>query len=255
MLFDTHVHLNDPYFADNLDEYIKKAHESDVQYMIVVGYNIETNAQAIEIANQYENVYAAIGFHPNNISDITAADYAFLRQQLQEEKVVALGEIGLDFHWNIASQELQTKAFIEQIAIANELNLPIIIHSRDAMEMTYEIIKKHPVKGVMHCFSGSLEMAKQFIDLGIYISLAGPVTFKNAHQPKRVAKELDLNYLLVETDCPYLTPEPFRGKKNEPAYVKYVAQEIAQLRAMPTEEVAKMTTQNAFRLFLIKNEK
>lgn len=251
MLFDTHVHLNDEYFADKIDEVIEAAHLAGVAYMLIVGYDAKSNGKAIELASRYPNIYAAVGFHPNYVLDLSDQDYEALELQLSHDKVVALGEIGLDFHWDVASEQQQMSAFIRQIEMAKRHDLCVIIHSRDAMEKTYNVLKQHPIKAVMHCFSGSLEMARQFIDLGIFVSLAGPVTFKNAKALKLVAKDVDLDYLLVETDCPYLTPEPHRGKRNQPAYVSHVVQQIADLREVSYDTIAQKTTNNALKLFKI----
>lgn len=251
MLFDTHVHLNDPYYKDKIENVIKNAEDSQVSNMLVVGYCEKTNAKAIEIANKYENIYAAVGYHPNHVNELSSSSYELLEKQLMEHKVVALGEIGLDLYWDTVSLQDQERAFKKQIDMANAADLPIIIHSREAMDKTYQILANNPCKGVMHCFSGSLEMANQFINLGIYISLAGPVTFKNAKQLKKVAQEINIDYLMIETDCPYLTPEPYRGQKNEPAYVSFIAKEIASLRGIDYNQICLKTSENAKRLFKI----
>ena len=253
MLFDSHAHLNDARFDEDREALIQKLQEEHVDLVLNPGADIETSISSVELANKYDFIYAAVGVHPHDVKDLDDTAIDTLRKLATEnEKVVAIGEIGLDYYWDEASKEKQIDCFKKQLEIAKRLSLPVTIHARDAYEDTFDILSKSGVKGIMHCYSGSYEMALRFIKIGYYISLAGPVTFKNAKVPKRVAEGVDLNYLLVETDDPYLTPAPYRGKQNEPGNVYFVAQKIAELKGLSYEEVAKQTTENALKVFQLK---
>lgn len=253
MLIDTHVHLNSEKFEDDYKEVIERAISNGVKKMIVVGFDKETNKRAIELAMEYDFLYASVGFHPTIAHEIKAEDYDLLTEQLQHEKVLAIGECGLDFYWDKDHKIEQVEVFKRHIELSFKYNKAIIIHMRDATEATYDVLKEYnDIKGVMHCYSGSSEMALKFIDLGLYISLGGPVTFKNGHKPKDVASKIDIRKLLVETDAPYLAPHPYRGKRNEPGYVKLVAEEIAKIKNISLEEVSTITSKNAMKLFNIK---
>ncbi|VEF50011.1 TatD-related deoxyribonuclease YabD [Bacillus freudenreichii] len=252
MLFDTHVHLNDEQFNEDLQEVIERAKEAGVSYMVVVGFNRPTIEKAISLVEEYDFLYASIGWHPVDAIDMTDEDLAWIEEMAVHPKVVALGEMGLDYHWDKSPQDVQKEVFRRQIGLAKKLKLPIIIHNRDATEDVVQILreeKAEEVGGIMHCFSGSAETAKECVEMNFHISLGGPVTFKNAKKPKKVAMEVPLDRLLIETDCPYLAPHPYRGKRNEPAYVKLVAEQIAELKEISYEEVAKKTTENAMKLF------
>ncbi len=256
MLFDTHVHLNAEQYEDDLQEVINRALEKGVQNMVVVGFDEPTIKKAIQIAETYDFIYASVGWHPVDAIDMTDEHLAWIEELAQHPKVVALGEMGLDYHWDKSPKEVQKDVFRRQIRLARKVNLPIIIHNRDATEDVVTILKEEHVEevgGIMHCFTGSIEVAKQCMDMNMYISFGGPVTFKNAKKPKEVATELPLNKLLIETDCPYLTPHPFRGKRNEPGYVSYVAEQIAELKGITYEELADITTANAKKLFGIND--
>lgn len=252
MYFDTHCHLNSEQLYENKDEFIKHALDNHVEMMVVVGYDLESSKKAVEIAKEYPFIYAAVGIGPNDCLNTTTQDLQIIDEYLNEPKVVALGEIGLDYYWDDVPSDKQKDIFQQQVDLAKKHQKPIIIHCRDAYEDTYEVLKRNGHPGIMHCYSGSVEMAKRFIDLGFYISLAGPVTFKNARVPKDVAEKIGLEHLLIETDCPYLTPPPYRGTLNEPANVVYIAQEIAKLKNMEIESVASQTTFNAKKVFGIK---
>ena len=255
MLVDTHVHLNSKKFDDNLEEVIQRALNNDVETMIVIGFDKETNARAIELAEEYPFIYATVGFHPTDARYVKPNDYELLVKQLKHEKVVGIGECGLDFYWDKEFIDEQIEVFKRQIELSLEYNKPLIIHMREASEATFNVLRGYSdLKGIMHCYSGSPEMANHFIDLGLHISLGGPVTFKNGHKPKEVAKMVPLDKILVETDAPYLSPHPFRGKTNEPARVKLVAEEIARLKNMSYEDIALQTTKNAYKLFNIKEK-
>ena len=253
MLVDTHVHLNSKKFNNNLEDVIQRALNNDVETMIVIGYDKDTNKRAIELAEKYPFIYATVGFHPTDARYIKPEDYELLVKQLKHNKVVGVGECGLDFYWDKEYVDEQIEVFKRQIELSLQYNLPLIVHMREASEATYNVLSEYKnLKGIMHCYSGSPEMAKHFLDLGLHISLGGPVTFLNGHRPKKVAKMVPLNRILVETDAPYLSPHPFRGKTNEPARVKLVAEEIARIKEIPYKELAKQTTYNAYKLFDIK---
>jgi TatD DNase family protein len=250
MLIDTHVHLNADQFKENVDEVIKRALNEGVGKMIVIGFDKPTNLKAIELAEKYDFIYATVGYHPTEATHIKEEDFELLKKQLTHKKVVGIGECGLDLYWDKDHLTEQTNVFTKQINLSKEFNLPLIIHMRDASKPMIETLRKHaPLKGIMHCYSGSAEMVDDFIDLGLHISLGGPVTFKNGHKPKAVAKVVPLDKLLVETDSPYLSPHPYRGKTNEPARVKLVAEAIAEIKSMTFNEISDITTKNAEKLF------
>lgn len=256
MLIDTHCHLNTSKFKDNLEEVIQRALNNDVKVMIVVGFDHETNRIAIELAERYHFIYATVGFHPTEAKCIKEDDFDKLIPLLNHNKVVGIGECGLDFYWDKDHIEEQIVVFKRQIELSLEYNLPLIIHMRDASEATYNVLSEYKkLKGIMHCYSGSKEMSELFINLGLHISLGGPVTFKNGHKPKSVAEVVPLDKLLVETDSPYLSPHPYRGKTNEPARVKLVAEEIARLKNMSYKDIAYQTSINAINLFDLKELK
>ena len=254
MLFDTHVHLNDKKYMDDLVEVIDRAKNEGVKYMLVVGYDQVSNQRAIELAEKYEFIYAAVGWHPVDAIYLTDELFDQLKEQLNHSKVVAVGECGLDYHWDTSPVDIQKEVFVKQIQLAKEINKPLIIHTRDSIQDTYDILKENSVDvigGVMHCYSGSIEMALSFINLNFKISLGGPVTFTNGRRAQEVATHIPLEDLLIETDAPYLTPHPYRGTRNEPAYVSMVAKKIAELKNISDEKVAKQTTFNACQLFNI----
>ena len=252
MYFNTHTHLNSEELYPNRDIFIQHALASQVEYIVVAGYDLNSSKRAVEIAHEYPFVYATVGISPNDCKDTTDDDLNEIETLLQDPCVVALGEIGLDYYWEDVPHDKQKDIFQKQIDIARKHDKPIVIHARDAYEDTYSILKQAAHRGIMHCYSGSVEMAKRYIQIGFEISLAGPVTFKNAKVPKKVATEIGIDHLMIETDCPYLAPHPFRGKLNEPANVVYIAQEIAKLKNMEIEDVARITTFNAKRMFGIK---
>ncbi|TYR78324.1 TatD family deoxyribonuclease [Priestia megaterium] len=252
MLFDTHVHLNADQYEDDLQEVIDRAREKKVENMVVVGFDEKTIKRAIEIAEKYDFIYASIGWHPVDAIDMKDEHLQWIEELAAHPKVVALGEMGLDYHWDKSPKEVQKEVFRRQIQLARKVKLPIIIHNRDATEDVVTILREEHVEevgGIMHCFTGSIEVAKQCIDMNMHISFGGPVTFKNAKKPKEVAAEIPIDKLLIETDCPYLTPHPYRGKRNEPAYVSYVAEQIAELKGISYDELASKTTENAKKLF------
>ncbi|MGN1277758.1 MAG: TatD family hydrolase [Floccifex sp.] len=252
MYFNTHTHLNSEQLYPNREMYIQHALDNGVEYIVVAGYDLESSRKAIEIAHEYPFVYATVGISPNDCLKTTDEDLNEIERLLQDPRAVALGEIGLDYYWDDVPRNQQRDIFLKQIDIAKKHQKPIVIHARDAYEDTYAILKQAAHYGIMHCYSGSAQMAKRYIDIGFEISLAGPVTFKNAKVPKEVASTIGIDHLMIETDCPYLTPHPFRGKLNEPANVVYIAQEVAKLKNMEIEDVARITTFNAKKMFGIK---
>jgi TatD DNase family protein len=252
MLFDTHAHLNADQFSEDLEEVIKRAKEVGVSNIVIVGFDRPTITKAMELVETYDFMYASIGWHPVDAIDMKDEDLAWIEDLASHPKVVALGEMGLDYYWDKSPKEVQKEVFRKQIALAKKVKLPIVIHNRDATQDIVDILREEnaqEVGGIMHCFSGSPETAKECVDMNFYISLGGPVTFKNAKKPKEVAEQIPMNRLLIETDCPYLAPHPNRGKRNEPSYVKLVAEEIAQLKGISYEEVARITTENAKKVF------
>ncbi|MDQ0209174.1 TatD family hydrolase [Alkalicoccobacillus murimartini] len=257
MLFDTHVHLNAEQFNDDVEEVIARAKDAGVERMVVVGFDEKTINRALELVEAYEFLYAAVGWHPVDAIDMTDKHLEWLEELSAHPKVVALGEMGLDYHWDKSPKDIQKEVFIKQIHLAKKVNLPIIIHNREADQDIVDILEAEGAKdvgGIMHCFGGSVEIADRCLAMNFYISLGGPVTFKNAKRPKEVAKHVPIEKLLIETDCPYLAPHPNRGKRNEPGYVKLVAEEIADLRGISYEELAQHTTRNANELFRLTNE-
>lgn len=255
MLFDSHAHLDDGRFEKDLDRVIEGARQEGVKYILNPGADLNSSIRGLNLAEKYEGLYAAVGVHPHNAKDVDKDTIEILRALTNRDKVVAVGEIGLDFHYDHSPRDLQRKWFQEQINLAKEVKLPIIIHSREAHGEVFDILKENKAGDmgcVMHCYSGSVELAREYIGMGVYISLAGPVTFKNARKAYEVAREIPLEWLLIETDSPYLTPVPYRGKRNQPAYVKYVAERIGQAKGISLEEVAHQTTLNAKNLFRIK---
>jgi TatD DNase family protein len=252
MLFDTHAHLNAEEYKEDLDEVISRAQEAGVTNMVVVGFDRPTIERAMVLVDQYDFLYASVGWHPVDAIDMTKEDLIWIEELSAHPKVVALGEMGLDYHWDKSPKDIQKEVFRKQIRLARKVKLPIIIHNREATADILEILKEEnaeEVGGIMHCFSGSPEVARECVNMNFYISLGGPVTFKNAKKPKDVAAEVPLDKLLIETDCPYLTPHPFRGKRNEPGYVKLVAEQIAEIKGLSYEEVAAATTKNAKKFF------
>jgi len=251
MYFNTHTHLNSDELYEKREELIQHALAHQVKNIVVAGYDLKSSQRAVKIANEYPFVYATVGISPNDCLHTKDDELEEIEVLLQNPRVVALGEIGLDYYWDDVPRNKQKEVFIKQIKLANELDLPISIHDREAHKDTFEILKEHnkDSKIIMHCFSGSVEFARECVKEGWYLALGGVVTFKNAIKMKEVAQDIPLNKLLLETDAPYLTPVPYRGKENQPAYTKFVAEEIAKLRGITFEEVDKITTENALKVF------
>jgi len=252
-IVDTHCHLNDEALYKDLDSVISRARQAGVEKMVVVGWDEASSKLAIQIAEQYDFIYAVIGFHPENVFDIDDKILYDTLNLYKHPKVVGIGEIGLDYHWtkDPDKREIQKEYFIKQIKFANEVGLPISIHSREAFADTLEILKQYPPlhSGVMHCYSGSVENIQDMINLNLYIGLDGPVTFTNAKTPKEVAAEVPLEKLVVETDCPYLSPHPLRGTVNEPANICLVIDAIAELKQMSKKHLLEVVYDNSCRLF------
>jgi TatD DNase family protein len=252
MLIDSHAHLEMPEFERDLTEVIQRAKASGVENIFTVGTEKKDWTRALEIAHSHPSVFAILGVHPHNAREIDHETYPTLRGLCRDGKVKAYGEIGLDFYRNRSPRDVQLKRFREQIQFAKELNLPIVVHDREAHQETLEILKSEKAEeggGIIHCFSGDYEMAKECIEMGFYISIPGTITFKNAGGLQEVIKRLPLESLLIETDAPFLAPAPFRGKRNEPSYVRYTAQKVAEIKKVPFEKVAEVTTENALRVY------
>lgn len=251
MLIDTHSHLEMSDFDEDRNDVIERALDNGVHAMIAVGISLQDSEDALALAQHHDAVYATVGVHPHDAQTIDDTTYDGLRRLAQHKKVVAYGEIGLDFYRNRSPRDMQIARFEEQLHLAAELSLPVVIHSRDAHSETYDILKKHKgrLRGVLHCFSGDYQMATRYIDLGYYISIPGTITFPNAGELVEVVHKVPMDSLLIETDAPFLTPVPKRGKRNEPAYVAYVAQKISEIRGITVEEVGIATTENAVKLF------
>jgi len=255
MFIDSHAHLDDERFDDDRETVIKNLKADQIDIVINIGADIASSKSTSSLAQTYDNIYSVVGVHPHSVSELVGLGLDEIENLSRHEKTVAIGEIGLDYYYENSPKNLQKEYFIEQIRLAKKLDLPIVIHSREAVKDTLDIIKSEKssnLRGVMHCFSSSVEIAKEYIKLGFYIAIGGVVTFKNARVTKEVAKYVPLESLLIETDCPYLAPEPFRGKRNEPKYIKYTAEEIAKIKEIDLEEIAYSTSINAKKLFNIK---
>ena len=247
-LVDTHSHIYYDQYKDDLSKVINDAENSEIKRIVCVGTDIETSYQSIEIANKYDNVFCTVGCHPHEASKMGAGYLNEIEKMCKDKKVVAIGETGLDYFYNHSSKSLQKKIFIQQIELSNDLKLPLVIHNRESDKDLLKILNRFKPKGVIHCFSGNLEMAKEVTKLGLLISFTGIITFKNFNHID-VIKEIDLNKIMVETDSPYLSPIPLRGKRNEPKNVKIIAEKIAEIKNLSIEEITKKTTKNAFKLF------
>lgn len=246
MLIDTHCHLScDDY--NNLDEIIN---EFD-GIMIASGCDLKTNKEVIELVNKYDNVYGTLGIHPEEIENFKESDLKFIEDNLNNKKIVGIGEIGLDYYWVKDNKEQQKELFIKQLDIAKKYNKAVIVHSREAIQDTYDILKKYNLKGSIHCFNSSLEMAREFIKIGYKIGVGGVLTFKNSKKLQEIVKDIDLKDILLETDSPYLTPEPYRGQKNKPSNVYYVALKLAELKNLSIEDIINQTGKNALKEFSI----
>ncbi|MEK2534162.1 TatD family hydrolase [Tetragenococcus halophilus] len=255
MIFDTHTHLNAEQFEGIEKETVAHAKELGVTEMAVVGFDYPTIEKTQKLSQEYDNIYSIVGWHPTEAGSYNKEVESYLQEELSKQKVVALGETGLDYHWMEDPKEVQEKVFRRQIAIAREMHLPFSVHNRDAMEDTYRILKDekvHDIGGIMHSFNGDYEWAQRFLDLGMHLSYSGVVTFKKTLDVQEAAQKMPFDRMLVETDAPYLAPVPYRGKQNEPGYTRYVVEKIAELKELSVEDVAIQTTKNAHKLFGIK---
>lgn len=252
--FDSHSHYNDESFDEDRNRIIKQTFVENVTRIMCIGYNVEKSIKALEIAQEYDFIYASCGISPNDIEDYSDENLLKIEELAKNEKIVAIGEIGLDYHWNKENKDKQKELFIKQIDIANKYNKPIIIHTREAVMDTINILKEHPVKntGIFHCCPLNQELIKEGLKLGYYISFTGVVTFKNA-KPEDAVKIVPLERILIETDSPYMSPEPLRGTRNNSINVKLVAQKIAEIKGIPLEDIAKATYNNANNILKIKN--
>lgn len=254
MLIDTHTHLDDARYDDDRETMITRAREAGVEALITIGCDLATSQAAVQLADRHSFVYASIGVHPHEVKHIDDGWYGEFRRLAHNRKVVAYGEIGLDYHYNHSPPKEQRERFHEQIQLARELKLPVIIHTREAQDDTISILREEKaseIGGVFHCFSGDAWLAQDALDLGFYLSFSGILTFQNATMLREIARNTPLDRLLIETDCPYLTPVPYRGKRNEPAYVSQIAKQLASLHNMSLDEVAGRTSDNAKKLFKI----
>lgn len=249
-LVDTHCHLDNEKFDEDRLEVIERI-EENLEFCVNIGYDLASSKKSLELAKEYDFIYAVIGVHPIDIAEYDEEVEKELELLGKNPKVVAIGEIGLDYHWMTEPKEVQQERFKKQLELAERLNKPVVIHTRDAMEDTVNILKEYPnITGVIHCYPGSLETAKQLVDR-FYLGIGGTLTFKNSKKAVEVVKDIPLDRIVIETDCPYLTPEPFRGKRNEPIYVEYVAKKIAEIKEISVEDVTKITTENAKKLYRI----
>ena len=251
MLVDTHAHLQWATFDDDREEVIRRAREVGVECIVNIGFDVVGSRRGVELAEKHEGLYATVGIHPHNASQFDRNVLGELRRVSEHPKAVAIGEIGLDYYRNLSPRTAQRSAFEAQLSLAEELGLPVVIHDRDAHMDTLEILAKFKgrLNGIMHCFSGSREMAEQCIKSGFYISFAGPVTFPSSHKLQTIARWIDLNKILLETDSPWLAPQKMRGQRNEPAFLPFIARKIAELKKIPLVELAKVTTKSAKEIF------
>ena len=255
MIFDTHAHYDDKQFDQDREELLVSMKDNGIGTIVDVGSNMETSAWIVDAVNRYPMMYGAAGVHPSDTADLTESDMDTLKEYAGKDKILAIGEIGLDYYWDEPEREIQKKWFEAQIELAREVRLPIIIHSRDAAKDTYDIMKSlhaEDIGGVVHCFSYSKEMARQFLDMGFYIGIGGVVTFKNAKTLKEVAAYAPLDRIVLETDCPYLSPEPNRGKRNSSLNLNYVAEALSQIKGIDKEELIAVTEENARKLYRMK---
>lgn len=247
MLVDTHCHIFCDYY-DDIDDVIRRAYDNGLRMIVVNGVDRKSNEEVLELVKKYDIVYGALGIQPEELMNYKEEDLVFIEEHICDDKIVAVGEIGLDYHYDI-DRDKQEVLFKRQLEIASKYNKPVIIHSRDCIQKTYDILKCYDVRGIMHCYSGSVEMAKLFCELGFLIGVGGIVTFKNAVKILEVIKNITLEYIVLETDAPYLSPEPYRGKRNEPANVGVILEKICDIKSLDYKVASDITSRNAFRLF------
>ena len=257
MISDSHAHYDSSQFDEDRHELLSSMQENGIGTIINSGADWDSVTEVVELAEKYPFLYAAVGLHPDEVGALNEERFAYMKSQCQKEKVVAVGEIGLDYYWDNEAHDVQKKWFIRQLELARELDLPVIVHSRDAAEDTLKIMKEYGqgLRGVIHCFSYSKELAREYVKMGFHIGVGGVVTFKNGKKLKEIVEEIPLERILLETDCPYLAPVPFRGKRNSSLYISYIAEEIANIKGITYEEVVAQTEQNGKMLFGINDER
>ncbi len=248
MFIDTHCHVFSEYY-DNIDEVVNQCKKNNVNRIIVNGCDINSNKEVLELVNKYDVIYGAIGFHPTELDDFKDEYFEFLENNISNPKIVAIGEIGLDYYYDNTDKDKQKEIFKRQLDIANKYNKPIIVHSRNSIQDTYNILKEYNLFGSIHCFSGSVEMAREFIKIGYKLGIGGIITYKNAKNIREVVKNIDLSHILLETDSPYLTPIPYRGKSNSPEYIPLIANTIADIKNISINDVSEVTTASAEEIF------
>ena len=245
---DTHCHIFRKYF-DDIDSVIENCIYHGVGMIIVNGTNRHDNEEVLKLVKRYDIVYGALGIQPENLDELNDENISFIEEHINDDKIVAVGEIGLDYHYDL-DKERQKDLFKRQLDIARKYNKPVIVHSRDCIQETYDILKMYNIKGIMHCYSGSVEMAKKFVEIGFFLGIGGISTFKNSRKVVEVIKNIPIEYILLETDCPYLTPEPYRGKRNEPAYIPLILERICSLKSLNYKDVEEVMTSSILRLLL-----
>ena len=254
MIFDTHAHYDDDAFDEDRDVLLSGMREQNVEYIVNVGASMASSERSIKLAEKYPFVYAAVGVHPDEVGELDEEKFTKLREWTTHEKVKAVGEIGLDYYWDKEKHDLQKHWFMRQMELASEVKLPMIVHSREAAKDTLDMViaaKPLNLSGIIHCYSYSVEQAREYLNMGYYIGIGGVVTFKNAKKLKEVAEYTPLSQIVLETDCPYLAPTPFRGKRNDSSKIAYVAEELAAIKQVPVEEVIRITNENGRRLYNI----
>ncbi len=258
MIFDTHAHYDDEVYEEDREQLLESMYQKEVKCIVNAGSSIKACHKMLELTKQYSTIYGAIGIHPSETGNLTEEDYLWLKNQTTNPKIVAVGEIGLDYYWPEPDKEIQKQWFTRQLQMATEVQLPVIIHSRDAAKDTLDILKdwnNQKTGGVIHCFSYSVEMAEEYLKMGYYIGIGGVLTFKNAKKLVEVAEIVPLDHILLETDCPYLSPEPFRGKRNQSDRIELVAEKLAQIKNISKEEVLEKTWLNAVEFYHISTER
>ncbi len=253
MIFESHAHYDDKRYKNDREKVLRNCYENDITKIVNIGADMKSSLKSVELSKEFDFVYATVGVHPHDVKNMTEDDLKTLKKLANEEKVVAIGEIGLDYYYEYSDRESQKKWFIEQLKLAIELNMPVVIHSRDADQECFDIMKEYkPKKAVIHCFSGSKELALEYVKLGYYIGIGGVITFKNAKKLVEVVKAIPLEKILLETDAPYLTPEPHRGERNISNYLKYVAEKVANLKEISVKNVEDTTFSSTMSFYNLK---
>lgn len=257
-IFDSHAHYEDSRYDEDRQAVLSSMSSNGVSYIVNVGSSVETSRKTVELVKSHPYIYGSVGVHPEECGDMTEADIDIIKELAANDKIVAIGEIGLDYHWPEPEHDIQLKWFRRQMELAVSLKMPVIIHSRDAAKDTMDVIKEYSdelvsgKKGIIHCYSGSPEMAREYVDMGFYIGVGGVLTFKNANKLKNVVREIDISSIVIETDCPYMAPAPFRGERNDSSLLKYVVETMAGIKGIPAEEVVRITCENALKVYGIE---